>query len=174
MKRHLTWPFLPPSVCPRPTAIMESSRPPSQQRDGSVRARSLPRKQASFDTTRLTITSSPPLTSSLHSRHSASSAQESAYLGQAWWLRWIRLVLAVLVVGTGSAALGCTAHTLHQYNATHLGSDWFLPLWPRNIDVKPTIAILVPAVIMTATSLTYLLFAILPSVCPPWDFSSDC
>jgi hypothetical protein len=118
-----------------------------------------------FSSTALEIQNSPPLSSSLHSRHSASSAEESAYLRQAGLLRWTRLGLSVLLVGVGVTIVGCEGHALHSYNMTALNGAFFLPLWPANTDLRPTTGTLAAGAVMIISSLLYLLVALIPSVC---------
>ncbi|KAH0837569.1 hypothetical protein FOPE_05162 [Fonsecaea pedrosoi] len=117
-----------------------------------------------YDASALLIQPSPLLTSSLHSRHSASSAQESAYLRQAKWLQWIRCTLAILTIATATAAVGCEGHVLHSYNKTHMGSKWHLPpLWPTNVDVRPTLAVLIAATLIIILSLSYVVVSLVPT-----------
>ncbi|KIX07304.1 uncharacterized protein Z518_01957 [Rhinocladiella mackenziei CBS 650.93] len=144
-------------------AITASVRSSSEHRSNTARSRSSTRKPESYDASALTINPSPLLTSSLHSRNSATSAQESAYLAQTKWLRWTRLVLIFLTIATSTAAVGCAGHVLQRYNVTHLGSNYNLHLWPRNVDIRPTLAILVPATVLTAVSLVYLAFSLIPT-----------
>lgn len=117
-----------------------------------------------FSSTALEIQNSPPLTSSLHSRHSASSAQESAYLRQASYLRWARLASSVLLMGVGAAIVGCEGHALHSYNMTALEGSFFLPLWPANTDLRPTTGTIAAGAVIILSSLMYFLVALIPSV----------
>jgi hypothetical protein len=135
----------------------------SSSRD-SHRSKSSARKQPSYEESSLQIAGSPPLTSFLNDRHSASSAQEEAYLKHASRLRIARLVLSALTIGTAIAAVAVTSHILKSYNDTHLGSNWHLPLWPINIDIRPTLGILIPAAIITVNCLCYVILAVIPSV----------
>jgi hypothetical protein len=117
-----------------------------------------------FSSTALEIQNSPPLTSSLHSRHSASSAQESAYLQQASRLRWTRLGLSALLIGVSATIIGCEGHALHAYNMTALPGGFFLPLWPANTDLRPTSGTIAAGAVVMLTSLVYFLVALIPSV----------
>jgi len=145
--------------------LSRSSRSSSTARSNtSTRSRSNARKTASYDQTALEITPSPPLTSSLHSRNSATSAQESAYLRRVCLLKWTRLVLSVLTIAFGTALVGCEGHILRAYNATHLGRGWFLPLWPVGIDLKPDVGVLASGAIVILSSLVYIVVAVIPSV----------
>lgn len=118
-----------------------------------------------YETTAFMANASPMLTSSLHSRNSASSVQESAYLAKAQVLQWSRLGLAVLVAASATAALGCAGHVLDRYNETGLGEDYHLPqLWPVNVDVRPTLAVLIPAAMVVAVNVAYVVFSLIPTV----------
>jgi len=152
--------------------VSSSARPSSEHRSSDRRSRSgsrkSSRKQPSYDESALTIQlPSPLLTSSLHSRNSATSAQESTYLSRAVRLRWTRLALTLLILATSAAAMGCTGHVLRRYNATHFGTNVHLPLWPQNVDVRPTLAILISAAIAASASLLYLVFSLIPTVSSP-------
>jgi hypothetical protein len=118
-----------------------------------------------YDASALLIQPSPLMTSSLHSRNSATSAQESAYLRQAKYLSWLRSGLAGLSIATAIAAVGCEGHVLQRYNSTHLGSGSHLPpLWPTNVDVKPTIALLASSCLVVVVSIVYLVISLIPTV----------
>ena len=119
----------------------------------------------SFDATALEIYPSPPLSSSLNSRGSASSSAELTYLRQTHVLNWVRLALSIICAGTGAAVVGCEAHASHRYHATHLNDQWWLPLWPQYFDMRPTTGLMVGGVLIAATSLVYLLVSPVPSVC---------
>lgn len=134
----------------------------SQRSSSPVRTEVKPAPE--FSSTALEIQSSPPLTSSLHSRHSASSAQESAYLRQAGLLRWARLALSVLLLSVGMVIVGCEGHALHAYNMTALEGGFFLPLWPANTDLRPTTGTIAAGAIIIFSSLLYFLIALIPSV----------
>ncbi len=146
------------------SASPETRQSTSRDSTTSSRSRSSARKQPAYNETALQIASSPPLTSFLNDRHSASSAQEEAYLKHASRARVVRMVLSVATTGASGAAIGCTAHVLKHYNDTRLGRDWHLPLWPINIDLKPTLGILIPAVMVTLCQLFYIVAALIPSV----------
>lgn len=106
-----------------------------------------------------------PLTSELYSRLSASSAQETAYLSKIAWLNTIRIALTCLVVSITLAIVGCTTHVLHNYNNTNLAFDYHLALWPSNIDLRPTIALLISSGLTTLAGVVYMIIHFLPSVC---------
>ncbi|KAK4943390.1 hypothetical protein LTR10_017064 [Elasticomyces elasticus] len=141
-----------------------TSRPASLQQPGSrTESRSSTRKEPIDNASALKTIPSPLLTSSLHSRNSATSAQESAYLTKAKLLWWTRLALVLLITATSTAAIGCAGHVLHDYNGTSFGRHRYLPLWPANIDIRPTLAVLIPAAIIVASSVMYLVFSLIPT-----------
>ena len=80
-------------------------------------------------------------------------------------LHWVRIALSGLLIAAGAAIVGCEAHALHAYNATHLGNQWYLPLWPSTLDVRPSVAVLGGGASVILFSLIYLLIALIPSVC---------
>lgn len=148
------------------TETTPTSRPASSQ-EGTSRSgsRSSTQKEPAFDaSTASKNIPSPLLTSSLHSRNSATSAQESAYLAKAKLLWWTRFVLVLLIIATSASAIGCAGHVLRRYDATSFGRARHLPLWPANIDLRPTLAILIPAAIIVAVSFGYLVFSLIPTV----------
>lgn len=145
-------------------AQVSSDRSSTGNRSNHSLALSSTQKQPSFDTTALAIVPSPLMTSSLDSRNSATSAEESVYLTRAKWLRWSRLLLAVLIIATGIAATACTGHVIQRYNSTHLGPDFHLPLWPLNVDLRPALAILISAAIATTGTMGYVAFSFIPTV----------
>ncbi|KAI1620494.1 hypothetical protein EDD37DRAFT_153353 [Exophiala viscosa] len=148
----------------RPASFQEKKS--SQDDNGTSRteSRSSTRKEPVDNASALkTSIPSPLLTSSLHSRNSATSAEESAYLKKARLLWWTRFTLVVLVIATSTAAIGCAGHVLHDYNVTSFGRHQYLPLWPTTIDIRPTLGILIPATIIVATSLVYLVLSLIPT-----------
>jgi hypothetical protein len=154
---------------------LSSSRPASEKdhRLSSSPARSQrsteklepPPPTPAYDASALLIQPSPLMTSSLHSRNSATSAQESAYLRRAGYLWWTRLSLTLLAIATAITAVSCEGHVLHRYNSTRLGDGFHLPpLWPSNVDVRPTLGVLISACIIVATSVVYLVWSLIPTV----------
>ena len=120
-----------------------------------------------YNASALLIQPSPLMTPSLHSRNTATSMQESAYLRRAKYLRWTRSLLSILVVSASAAAVGCTGNVLHRYNSTHLESKFHLPpLWPSAVDVRPTLAVLILGCLIVAISIVYLAVSLIPAVRP--------
>ncbi|RYP45523.1 hypothetical protein DL768_008158 [Monosporascus sp. mg162] len=71
----------------------------------------------------------------------------------------MRIGLTGLALLSGLAILGTSADTLAVYNATHLPSEYNLPLWPADFDLRPTIALLVGSVIVVLVSAVSLVFS---------------
>ncbi|APA10584.1 hypothetical protein SS1G_12608 [Sclerotinia sclerotiorum 1980 UF-70] len=57
---------------------------------------------------------------------------------------------AFLAIGAvlGLAIMATSADALHVFHSTHLGADFQLPVWPRMLDIKPTITGVVCGVIV--------------------------
>jgi hypothetical protein len=88
-------------------------------------------------------------------------------------VRWSRIVLCVsrialsiLLVAAGAAIVGCEGHALQNFRATNLGAQFFLPLWPQNLDLKPTITLLAVGSVILTFNLVHLITAAIPYVCP--------
>ncbi|KPI42843.1 uncharacterized protein AB675_2005 [Cyphellophora attinorum] len=109
---------------------------------------------------------SPPLTSDLFSRHSASSRSEEAWLVQSRRLRWARLALSVLIMACAVGALGCSGAAYHAYRSTLLGPEWHLRLWPVDLDLRPALVVLGSAAVVGVASGLYLVLALWPSPHP--------
>lgn len=155
-----------------PSPERRESRPDtntSSTAAGSIKSNTS-RKEPLYEETALNIHASPPLTSFLNDRHSASSAQEEAWLRSAFRLRLARLILSILTLALSTAALGVSGATLRAYHATKLGGNgdgtWQLHLWPVDLDLKPTFGKLVPSAIIALASITYIAVAVIPSVSP--------
>ena len=78
-----------------------------------------------------------------------------------------RIAISILLVAVGAAIVGCEGHALQYFHATNLGAQFFLPLWPQNLDLTPTITILVVGGVILTFNLIYLISAAIPYVCPP-------
>lgn len=79
-------------------------------------------------------------------------------------LKSLRLVDSIRIGLTGLSllcaitVLGTSADSIAVYNATHLPSEFNLPLWPDTFDLRPTIALVVGSVIVFLTSIVSLVF----------------
>ncbi|KAI0847877.1 hypothetical protein F5Y00DRAFT_106596 [Daldinia vernicosa] len=68
-----------------------------------------------------------------------------------------RIGLTGLALLCGLTILGTAADTLAVYNATHLSSDYHLPLWPDQFDLRPTVALVVGSTIVVIANIVSLL-----------------
>ncbi|KAI0114829.1 hypothetical protein F4814DRAFT_294685 [Daldinia grandis] len=68
-----------------------------------------------------------------------------------------RIGLTGLALLCGLTILGTAADTLAVYNATHLSSDYHLPLWPDQFDLRPTVALVVGSTIVVIANIISLL-----------------
>lgn len=103
--------------------------------------------------------------SSLSHPSYASDEQESAYLARARALHWIRFGIALIILGVATAVVGCEGVPLHHYKHTVSFEKLWLPLWPLNLDVRQTNALLACGVVIMFQVLIYIVVALIPSVC---------
>ncbi|KAG6252969.1 hypothetical protein E4U24_008502 [Claviceps purpurea] len=66
----------------------------------------------------------------------------------------------------GIVMLGLAADTLSGCNATHLLSDYLLPVWPENLDIRPTYALVAGSGIITVGNAVSLFTSNAPSADP--------
>jgi hypothetical protein len=76
----------------------------------------------------------------------------------------ICLGLTALALLAGITIVGTSADTLSVYNTTHLGEDYFLPLWPSAFDIRPTIALVTCGAIIFVASAVSIVVSKLPPV----------
>lgn len=93
-----------------------------------------------------------------------SSDQESAYLSRAKVVNRIRLGVAFLIFAAAVAIVGCEAVPLHHYKETSSFEKYWLVLWPLNLDLRQTNALLACGAVIAFQALIYIIAAILPSV----------
>ncbi|KAI1063041.1 hypothetical protein LB507_005977 [Fusarium sp. FIESC RH6] len=75
-----------------------------------------------------------------------------------------RLALTVLGLAAGLTILGVSADAIAVYHATHVPEDWFLQLWPSNLDMRPTVALVVGGALVVVASLVSLIAGKIPTV----------
>ncbi|KAI0383138.1 hypothetical protein F5Y04DRAFT_40187 [Hypomontagnella monticulosa] len=68
-----------------------------------------------------------------------------------------RIGLTAFSLLCGLTILGTSADTLAVYNNTHLSSDFHLPLWPDQFDLRPTVALVVGSTILVVANIVSLL-----------------
>jgi len=96
----------------------------------------------------------------------ASDEQESAYLSRARGLNRIRVGIATIILVAAVATVGVEGAPLSRYNKTVSFENSWLPLWPLNLDVRQTNAILACAALITFQTLIYIIVALIPSPKP--------
>lgn len=75
-----------------------------------------------------------------------------------------RLGLTVLAFVAGVVILATSADTLTTYNETHLSEDFFLPLWPNNFNIRPTMALVTCGSIILIASAISLAVSKIPAL----------
>lgn len=69
----------------------------------------------------------------------------------------VRLALTALALAAGITILGVSADAVAVYNATHVPDDYLLPLWPSNMDLRPTVALVAGgAIVVVANAISLL------------------
>jgi hypothetical protein len=115
-----------------------------------------------------TVTASPQLSSHEYTPSSSSTLQ--AHKSNV--VSSIGFGTNVLSLLTAITILGTAGDILSVYNTTHLGEDFFLPLWPTDFDIRPSVALVTCAAIITVSSIVGLVGAKVPAVRSPSFFSS--
>ncbi|KAL4909941.1 hypothetical protein BDW74DRAFT_144082 [Aspergillus multicolor] len=93
----------------------------------------------------------------------ASNEEESSFLKRIRLLHWIRLGLSSLALGLSIAIIACETVPYRHYRNTSSLENIGLYLWPLNLDVRPTIAILACGCVVAFLSLVFIVVALLPS-----------
>ncbi|KAG4257124.1 hypothetical protein FPRO03_04134 [Fusarium proliferatum] len=78
-----------------------------------------------------------------------------------------RLGLTVLGLAAGLTILGVSADSLAVFHATYVPEDWLLQLWPANLDVRPTVALVVGSALVIVANLVSLIAGKIPTVRRP-------
>ncbi|ORY69913.1 uncharacterized protein BCR38DRAFT_420398 [Pseudomassariella vexata] len=71
----------------------------------------------------------------------------------------IRVGLMAVALLSGLTILGTSGDALAVYNTTHLSADFYLPLWPDQFDLRPTVALVVSSAIVVLTNIISLVFS---------------
>ncbi|RAL05477.1 uncharacterized protein BO80DRAFT_478486 [Aspergillus ibericus CBS 121593] len=114
------------------------------------------------------ITSSQTtFTTTISTTNTAASIEaESKFLARSHHLRHTRLLLATLTFLTSIPTIVCEAIALHHYRQTSPYTRIWLYLWPINLDLRPTIALLACGCVIAFQNLLYVVTAVLPSPHP--------
>jgi hypothetical protein len=76
----------------------------------------------------------------------------------------IRVGLTALALLCGLTVLGTSGDALAAYNTTSLPSDYFLPLWPDEFDLRPTLALVAGSIVVVVLNILSLVFSKTPMV----------
>lgn len=76
-----------------------------------------------------------------------------------------RKSLSIVALLAGITILGVSADALAVYQATHLPSDFLLPLWPQAFNLRPTVALVVGSAIVVVANAVGLLSGTVKVVC---------
>ena len=77
----------------------------------------------------------------------------------------MRVAIAAMTFIASIAMIACVGASLRAYSDSRLESEWILPLWPLNVDLRPSHAILGCGIAVALLSLAYLAVAFVPMVC---------
>ncbi|PKS10322.1 hypothetical protein jhhlp_002073 [Lomentospora prolificans] len=64
----------------------------------------------------------------------------------------VRTALTTVTLLSAVTVLAVSADSLAVYQATHLPSDYLLPLWPADFNIRPTLALVICSAIVVLTS----------------------
>ncbi|KAI4247237.1 MAG: hypothetical protein L6R40_001580 [Gallowayella cf. fulva] len=78
-------------------------------------------------------------------------------------LHWLRIAIASITFIISVVILACSASALRTYTGTRYHAEWVLPLWPSVVDLRPTHALLACGIILSVTSIFYLVVALVPT-----------
>ena len=81
------------------------------------------------------------------------------------WVHMMRVAIAVMTFIASIAMIACVGASLRAYSNSRLEPEWILPLWPLNVDLRPSHAILGCGIAIALLSLAYLAVAFVPMVC---------
>lgn len=111
--------------------------------------------------------------SSLHGQSPPAYSTSTEDILSAKYQRWskllnaIRIATAVITLIISVPIVGTTGNSLKAYQSTNVGGKMYLPLWPANVDLRPTHSILACGIVVMIWSLIYLIASFFPSVCHP-------
>ena len=81
------------------------------------------------------------------------------------WVHLLRVAIAAVTFVASIAVIACVGASLRAYSNSRLEPEWILPLWPLNVDLRPSHAILGCGIAVAVLSLAYLAVAFVPMVC---------
>lgn len=77
-----------------------------------------------------------------------------------------RVGTTVLALLMGLTVLGVSANTLRVYQETHVSSDFLLPLWPTEFNIRPTVSLVIGSTIVLVSNIVALCFSHVRTVSP--------
>lgn len=117
----------------------------------------------------------PYFSSSQHGQSPPAYSTGTEDILAAKYQRWskllnaIHIATAVIALIISVSIVGTTGNSLKAYQSTNIGGKMYLPLWPANVDLRPTHSILACGVVVTTWSLIYLIASFFPSVRHPFS-----
>lgn len=81
------------------------------------------------------------------------------------WVHLMRVAIAAITLIASIAVIACVGASLRAYSNSRLEPEWILPLWPLDVDLRPSHAILGCGITVALLSLGYLAVAFVPMVC---------
>ena len=89
------------------------------------------------------------------------------------WVHLVRAAIAAISFIASIAVIACVGASLRAYSNSRLEPEWILPLWPLDVDLRPSHAILGCGIVVALLSLGYLAVASVPMVCRTSAFEND-
>ena len=80
------------------------------------------------------------------------------------WVQFMRVAIAASTLIVAVAIIACVGASLRAYSNSRLEPEWILPLWPLNVDLRPSHAVLGCGITVALLSLAYLAVASTPMV----------
>ena len=81
------------------------------------------------------------------------------------WVHLMRVAIAAITLIASIAVIACVGASLRAYSSSRLEPEWILPLWPLDVDLRPSHAMLGCGIAIAVLSLGYLAVAFVPMVC---------
>ncbi|EEP78070.1 predicted protein [Uncinocarpus reesii 1704] len=98
-----------------------------------------------------------------HAPSTASDEDESTYIKRTRTLHWVRIGLCAVTLALATAIIATEGHALQYYNQMSKYEKMYLALWPENLELRPSVALVIGGVILALQSLAYSIVALLPS-----------
>ena len=74
-------------------------------------------------------------------------------------------MLSLITLGAGIAITACEGVALHSYfESRGQAREWLLPIWPSEVDLRPTRMVLATGAVVAVFSLSYIIAAFAPLV----------